>query len=178
MIKTTTIICQNCNKKAQKRKSEIDRQLKRGRTNFYCSRECSAKHSATEHLKKWHGKYNNNLKKGSEKDEYSDFRWYMKVIRKSSKERNHTYNVDCSYLKQIWEQQNGICPITNRKLELRTHSYTNMKHPYSASLDRIDNTKGYVKDNVRFVSLIFNYARNTFSDNEVIDFCKAVIEHN
>ncbi|NDB59958.1 hypothetical protein EB001_16140, partial [bacterium] len=79
------------------------------------------------------------------------------------------------YLFQLWETQNGICPFTKQKLELRTHNYTHIENrPYQASLDRIDNNKGYVKGNVRFVALIFNYARNNFSDEQVLEFCKQV----
>lgn len=44
----------------------------------------------------------------------------------------------------------------------------------NASLDRIDNSKGYLKGNVRFVSMMANLARSTFSDNELIRFCKSV----
>jgi len=102
----------------------------------------------------------------------------MKVVKKSSKERNHEYNIDCKYLKELWEQQNGICPITKKRLELKDHNYSNKTQPYSASLDRIDNSKGYIKGNLRFVALIFNYARNVFSDNDVIEFCKIVSNEN
>lgn len=177
-MKTVEIICKYCNKKAEKNKAEIKRQLKKGRTNFYCSIKCSSKHSKTDHLKKWCGKYNHNLKYGSNLDKYSDFKWYIKTIKLHSKKRNHIFDVDVEYLKELWEKQNGICPITYKKLELRNHRYNNKSQPYSASLDRIDNSKGYIKGNIRFVALIYNYARNTFSDQDVIDFCKIVAKNN
>lgn len=46
------------------------------------------------------------------------------------------------------------------------------KNPYQASLDRIDNNIGYMKGNIRFVSLIYNYAKNNFTDNDVAKFCQ------
>ncbi len=70
----------------------------------------------------------------------------------------------------------GVCPFTKQKLELKTHNYKTHRNPYQASLDRIDNSKGYIKGNVRFVALIFNYARNDFSDEQVLDFCQKVTE--
>lgn len=174
-MKKTSITCKICGKIVEKRKSEIDRQKKKGRKDFYCGRECSGKNSKNiEHLEKYQNHFKEN-KYIRQPDKYSNFRWYIKNIRSR---KNQQSNIDCQYLKELWEQQNGICPITKKKLELRTHSYKNKSQPYSASLDRIDNTKGYIKGNIRFVALIFNYARNTFSDNEVIDFCKAVIEYN
>lgn len=48
------------------------------------------------------------------------------------------------------------------------------KTPDRASLDRIDSSIGYVKGNIQFISLIAQFAKNDFSDTEVINFCKAV----
>lgn len=47
-----------------------------------------------------------------------------------------------------------------------------------ASLDRKDPARGYVPDNVQFVCLIANYAKNAFSDEELVLFCKAVAAHS
>ena len=43
-----------------------------------------------------------------------------------------------------------------------------------ASIDRMD--LGYI--DVRFVSVMYNYARNTFTDEEVLQFAKAVVNNN
>lgn len=48
-------------------------------------------------------------------------------------------------------------------------------HPQNASLDRLDQTKGYIKGNVRFVALIVNYARHSWTDNDVVTFARAVV---
>lgn len=177
-MKTVNIICANCGQKTPKPKNEINRHIKNGRTEFYCSRSCAGKNKKNiEHLKQ----FEDNLVKTKyvrQPDEYSDFRWYMKVIRKNSKQRKHDFDVDYEYLKNLWENQLGTCPFTNKPLVLRTHSNKDyIKNPYMASIDRIDNTKGYIKGNIRFVSLIYNYAKNIFSDEQVIDFCKHVT-HN
>jgi hypothetical protein len=78
----------------------------------------------------------------------------------------------------LWESQNGICPFTGWQLELPkwTNGWTEKQKPQRASLDRIDCSKGYIQGNVRFISVIANYARNSFDDKEVIEFCKAVTE--
>lgn len=44
----------------------------------------------------------------------------------------------------------------------------------TASLDRIDNKKGYTKDNVRFVHKIANKIRNIFNDPVLIYFCNLI----
>jgi hypothetical protein len=177
-MKTINVICSSCGKETPKPKNEINRHIKNGRTEFYCSRSCAGKSKKNIiHLKQFENHFVKN-KYVRQTDKYSNFRWYMKVIRKNSKHRQHEYNIDCKYLKQLWDKQNGICPFTNKKLILRTHSNNDItKSPYQASLDRIDNSIGYVEGNVRFVALIYNYAKNTFSDQEVIDFCKTVAKN-
>jgi hypothetical protein len=165
--------CSACGKTICKRKAEINRQIRNGKTKFYCNNRCAGKINC-QHLQK----YQDNFKKTKyirQPDKYSNFRWYIKSVKAR---KNKEYNIDCEYLKELWEKQGGICPITKKKLELRTHSYENKSQPYSASLDRIDNSKGYIKGNVRFVALIFNYARNKFEDDQVLEFCKAVASEN
>ena len=174
MISTIEIICAVCGKHCTKKLAEINRQKKKGRIKFYCGRNCAGK-DGVGHLKKYAGKFNHNLIPSNRYDKNTKFRWYIKNIIKNSKKRNQSYDVDLSYLNELWQQQKGICPFTKQKLELRTHNYTLIENrPYQASLDRIDNTKGYIKGNVRFVALVFNYARNSFSDDQVIEFCKQV----
>ncbi len=63
----------------------------------------------------------------------------------------------------VFEEQNGKCPMTGVAMKLRTQKREELSSPESASLDRIDNNKGYVKGNVRFVTYMYNMARNKFS---------------
>jgi hypothetical protein len=47
--------------------------------------------------------------------------------------------------------------------------------PYrQASIDRTDSSQGYTPDNIQFVSLMANYAKNAFQEDQLIDFCRAV----
>ena len=55
--------------------------------------------------------------------------------------------------------------------ETNHHELTG-RSPFQPSLDRIDGRRGYTKDNVRVVWLIENYARNNFSDEQLIEFCR------
>lgn len=172
------ITCATCGQQVEKLASEIKRQKKKGKKHFYCNRTCYGKNKKNlEHISNFYDNFNRTqyIRKP---DEYSDFRWYIKQIIRNSQKRKHTYDIDLQYLKDLWQLQNGICPLTNKKLILRTHSNNDItKSPYQASLDRIDNSIGYVEGNVRFVALIYNYAKNTFSDQEVIDFCKTVAKN-
>lgn len=58
-----------------------------------------------------------------------------------------------------------------------SHFYSlDLRSPFRPSIDRIDKSKGYTRDNVRIVWLIENLCRNTFTDNEVLEFCKRKLE--
>lgn len=107
---------------------------------------------------------------GNKRDEFSPFRNFITKCKTRKKE----YNIDVKYLKELWENQNGICPYTGIKMELS--QTTDSKHTNNslkkASLDRIDSTKGYVKGNVEFVCLFINFAKNGYSKTQVISFLK------
>jgi len=72
-----------------------------------------------------------------------------------------------------------ICPIL--KIKIQT-SYEKI-NPGSPSLDRIDNTKGYIKGNVQIISYLANAMKNsatleqiiTFHDN-ILDYIKPALE--
>ena len=76
-------------------------------------------------------------------------------------------------LKTQWESQRGICPYTGWKLVLRSRKGGKrlLNH---ASVDRIDSSRGYFPDNIQFVALMANYAKNSFEEKSMIAFCNAV----
>jgi hypothetical protein len=64
------------------------------------------------------------------------------------------------------------CPYLGVKLQVSFNS--DARH--SPSLDRIDPKKGYTKDNIQVVSRIFNSMKWDSSREELIHFCKSVLE--
>jgi len=167
------IFCEHCKKEVEKERGEINRS-KRLRRPLFCSRSCSV---AAGNKKTPRGTAS-HLKKGRERDQFTPFRWFLARIKTRVKEKGKNNNLTLEYLKQLWESQNGICSFTGWRMELPRHAsgWNESSSPKRASLDRIDSSKGYIQGNVRFVSVIANYARNSFDDKEVIAFCKAVME--
>jgi hypothetical protein len=51
-------------------------------------------------------------------------------------------------------------------------------NPWKVSLDRIDSDVGYLKGNVRFIILIANLCKQSWTDEGVIRFCNMVSEHH
>lgn len=171
-----TFICDNCGKEAQKPISEYNRNIKLGRKNF-CCRACSAtyrcnlyKDTPTEAQLQ----AQQNIKKycQNHKDEWTPFRYSLRNAKKRFKE----FNLTLEDLKQVWEQQGGICPYTGLKLYLPTWKKKGSCEQlwYRASLDRIDSSKGYVAGNVQFVSTPINFMKSTMSDLETKQYLKLI----
>lgn len=173
--KTIVIKCNGCQKDFEKTLSEYNRNEKKGK-NHWCSLSCQARYS----IKNPKG-FSKNLKKGREKDEYSTFRYFHKLIRQRHKEKMHPEtDVTLEFLKQLWEKQNGICPITGWSMILpeSTRGFSTMINPRKASLDRIEPHKPYMQNNIRYISFIANMCKHEFCDADILAFAEAVITKN
>lgn len=167
-MRTKSIPCGYCGCIFEKSIVEIKRSEKNGRGHF-----CSLSH-AVSYGNKVKPRHNvKHLRKGSESDDFSPFRWFMNVIRQ--RKNRKVFDVNLSDLKEQWEKQNGICPYTGWTMPLPTNSggYKGCNHN-QASVDRIDPDKGYVKGNIQFTCLMANYAKHRFHESKMFEFCEAV----
>ena len=162
--------CDNCGVEFTKPQSEINRNLKIGRRNF-CTRSCSG----MGNFKNFgDGKNNYDISKhsGNSRDEFTPFRYHLRNCKKRYKD----FNIDLPHLNELWESQNGVCPFSGVKLILNAYTDIFKDQRYSASLDRIDSTKGYIKGNVRWVSRSINHLKNDMTDEQLIEFLKIISE--
>lgn len=169
MSKKIECICKECGVSFLKPVKEYNRRVKLDRP-LYCSLSCAGVANQNS-LGDCKGKISlipaDAIKR--KKDEYSDLRVFMRLARRRDNEQDLTLD----YLKNLWEQQNGTCPLTGWVLSLDRKA-----KPNQASLDRIDSNKGYVQGNVRYIALIANLCKWSFTDEQVIEFCKAVVKNN
>lgn len=107
-----------------------------------------------------------------EKDQFSPFREYLRRAKRRSKE----VNITLQDLKSQWERQAGECPYFRVFLH---HPLTNGENDviFTASLDRIDSRRGYVKGNIQFVSMAANYAKHKMSHQEMLRLCDILSEN-
>lgn len=162
--------CSVCKHAFQRKIYEYNRMVKKG-WKPCCSRQCGS------FLAKRVGR--KDFDPANRKDRFSAFRWFL--LSSVSRRKNNSKlenNLTLEYLENLWIKQKGICPLTGWKLILPKNSnqWNEGNTIYRASLDRIDSAKGYLKENVRFISIIANYAKNNFTDQEVFLFCKAVMD--
>jgi hypothetical protein len=87
------------------------------------------------------------------------------------------YKFDLS-LEQVWNifiEQNRKCALSG--LELKIGNRHKMEET-TASLDRIDSTKGYIPGNVQWVHKNINWMKQDFCQRDFIKYCKLVAKNN
>ena len=126
-----------------------------------------------KHIKS-HGGINSvhDVRVENKRDEFTGFRYYLRKARS----RDHEVNVTLREIKDLWELQRGQCVYTGVGLTLILETKGTINDPrYTASLDRIDSERGYVKENLQFISVSMNYMKNTLTHketNELIELIK------
>lgn len=176
------LTCEECQSPFVKKKAEYVRTAKRGYRQF-CSRKCGdayKKKNGKEfvgHLDVW-VKSDANLEhvnkiRGINAD---PFREFLRRARQRHQANNaKTLDLTLEQLKEVWHNQNGLCPYTGWALELPKHHCR--KTQRTASLDRIDSSKGYIVGNIQFVSVMANFAKSDFDNTVMQEFCRAIKNH-
>jgi hypothetical protein len=163
------LICVGCGIEFEREKGEWNRSNRLGKQS-YCSSACVGRNNV-DHLRAYNSKNVAHLIPGNRRDEYSPFREYLRRCRNRTKE----ITITLQDLKDQWEKQEGICPITGWKLD---HASLGGKMlPNQPSVDRIDSSRGYVIGNIQYLALIAQFAKHAFPEEDVIEFCRAVVTH-
>jgi hypothetical protein len=172
-----TLVCGHCGKSFNRSDSAARQSEKRGHKP-YCSLKCVG-HSQTARLTK-SGVVTEAFRTYNKVDEFSPFRCHIKSMKCHAKKINKSLEVSLVDLKEIWEDQGGICPYTGWLLVNQPSMNWRKQIPHTpdrASVDRIDSSLGYTRDNIRFVSVMIQYAKNSFSESELQKFCLAIKEN-
>lgn len=89
------------------------------------------------------------------------------TTKSRAKRRGLTFDIDAAFVKKLLEPM--TCSVTGMKLCHKDHHDPKDIRKYNIpSIDRIDNTKGYTKDNIRVVSWWYNRSRSEMDDGDNI----------
>ena len=88
--------------------------------------------------------------------------------KRSSKERGHLFDIGEEDVLACWIAQEGKCAYTGWDMSTISGDFR------VVSIERIDNSKGYLKDNFILVCWCANKARSTLPLDLFFELCKAV----
>lgn len=171
MISCIELKCEFCNQTFTKELRYHKRNLKLKQKPF-CSRSCL-------------GKYNNekfnttlHLKYGKDLDVFSPYRKHFNSARSRSMKKCIDFEIELDDLHRLWCNQDGKCALSGIDLLLSKKTSDSLKNPFMASLDRIDSSKGYTKDNIQWVCWIGQLAKHTFNTDDINKFCAEYCRNN
>ena len=96
-------------------------------------------------------------------------------IVKNAKQRNLTVNITAKYVWKLFLKQKRKCSLSGVDIQFSKRCWSK---DATASLDRIDSKKGYIKDNVQWVHKNINMMKQEYSTEKFFDWCKKVVEYN
>jgi hypothetical protein len=100
-------------------------------------------------------------------------------IKKNAQSRKIEFNIDMRDISEVYEKQNKKCALTGKDLIFDgVNNYFYVDDIGIASVDRIDNSKGYTKDNIQIVDKFVNLGRNILSNEDYIQLCELVVNFN
>lgn len=96
---------------------------------------------------------------------------YYASLRKGAELRNLSFNVSKEFLWDLFNKQNGKCALSGVDIKLEKHFKGSNQ---TASLDRIDNKRGYEEDNVQWVHKKINLFKRGYDEQTLYDYCKKI----
>lgn len=117
-------------------------------------------------------KYNSN--KGSYGDDYQAYILWKRVEYRAKKTAIE-FELTIADIREQYEKQNGRCYYSDQPFEL-ANNFTEVYEHTRPSVDRIDSSKGYVKDNIQLTTKDINFMKQSLSDEEFIRLCCLVAD--
>lgn len=105
-------------------------------------------------------------------------RTWNRILR-NARERGFEVKVSKEYLYDLlYCKQKCMCALTGVEINLSNTIKDDMTGKSDASPDRIDSSKGYIKDNVQWVHKQVNRMKWNMTEARFVEFCKLVAEHS
>lgn len=102
--------------------------------------------------------------------------WYS--IQANARNRKIDFNVTIEYIWDLYLKQNKRCALTGLPINV---IYSGMKRNaclVSASLDRIDSSKGYIVGNVHWIHKKINQIKMDLSVDDFLHLCNIIAQKN
>jgi len=175
-------VCKTCAVKRQSLYSRTDG-ARANRAKYWA--EYKEKEEKRDKIQEYHRNYQKNMM-GEQKErrdatarkrQSNSPRQALYSILYSASHRRPTENiVTLDELMELFEAQGGMCAVSGLKMNWATRS-GNGKQPISMSLDRIDGSRGYERDNLRLVCWQVNLMKNCWSEEQMLTMARAIVKN-
>ena len=95
-------------------------------------------------------------------------------VRRAAMKRNIVFDITPEYAWNLFLKQDQKCVLSGLSINFGKNS----KSINTASLDRINSSKGYTIDNVQWVHKDINIMKNSYSQEYFIEMCKKVVNQH
>lgn len=96
--------------------------------------------------------------------------WYNS-FSKSAISRGLDWEISIEFIDALYEMQGGECALTGMPI-----GWSEQYWDHTASIDRIDNERGYWPDNVQLVHKQVNMMRGSLEIERFVELCKLVAD--
>ena len=102
--------------------------------------------------------------------------WTWNNYKLGASRRKIPFQITVKEMWDVFEKQNRKCALTGEELILPLIQKNDISS--NASLDRIDNTKGYTVNNIQWVTKKINFMKGKLSQSNFIKLCHMVSQKN
>lgn len=96
--------------------------------------------------------------------------WYNS-FQKSAEMRGLEWELSIEFVDAMYELQHGNCALSGLPI-----AWSKQHWDHTASIDRIDNSRGYLPDNVQLVHKELNMMRGSLEPERFVELCKLVAD--
>ena len=102
---------------------------------------------------------------------------YFSQIKSGATDRNLEFDLSIEDMWDLYIKQTKRCTLSDIEIYF-AHDMRQSKTHQTASLDRIDSNKGYIKDNVQWVHKNVNNMKMNIPQEKFIEWCKLIANNN
>ena len=105
---------------------------------------------------------------------------FFNSIKRGAVSRKLIFNITIEKIWDLFEKQNRKCALSNIPIQFGIGNNKKSKKykDRTASLDRIDSSKGYIYSNIQWIHKDINYMKRYYKQQYFIDLCKKIAENN
>lgn len=97
---------------------------------------------------------------------------YMSCMKRHARQLGVIFDITAQDAWELFIKQNGKCNLTGLPIQLSKSKKTREDRvKQTASLDRIDSTKGYTKDNIQWILKSVNIMKNKYNQDYFVEIC-------